>query len=168
MSDASREHILQRVLADAASSDLQRKPGKDSNADLDQIIAGLVFAQRPIRDAAQVIQERYDLGPRGSFILSLIDKGVLYPLELATVLRIGKSLVTAELNRLISAGLVNAAPGQPDRRRSQLSLTPAGKNAAAAFRETMHAVLKRSLEQYSAKELRLFARMLGDVRRTGN
>lgn len=168
MSDVSREHILQRIFTDADGGKEQRQHGPEESGEavLDEIIAGLVFAQRPIRDAARTMQERYDLGPRGSFILSMIDKGVIYPLELATVLKIGKSLVTSEVNRLIGAGLVKTAPGPSDRRRSQLSLTPAGKEAAIAFRQAVQNVLRHGLGQYSAQELRLFARMLKDVRRT--
>lgn len=166
MTDVSRDDILQRIFSDAERSKEQRQPvhGGDGDGELDEIIAGLVFAQRPIVGATREILERYDLGPRGSFILSLIDNGVTYPLELASVLKIGRSLVTSELNRLIGAGLVSASPEERDRRRSQLSLTPAGAEAATTFRQAVLGVLKRNLAKYGPQELQLFARMLKDVR----
>lgn len=166
MSKPSREDILRRIFQDddGTESGFGGKLGQDDR-NLDGIITGLVFAQRPIVAAAREILDQYNLGPRGSFILSLVANGVCYPRELASVLKIGRSLVTAELNRLIAAGLVIASPGQSDRRQSQLALTPVGEAASGAFRLAVFHLLQHNLRNYTSREIRLFAQMLKDVRK---
>ena len=132
------------------------------------ICEGLSFGQRPIRAAARSITQRHNLGPRGAFILSLISNGVAYPLELAAIFKVGRSLITAELTKLAEAGLVVATPGEDDRRRSRQALTPAGDAACEEVRNAMAHIIRRNLAGYSPDELRLFSRMLHDVRRLEN
>lgn len=129
------------------------------------VCEGLSFGQRPIRAAARDVTLRHGLGPRGAFILSLISNGIVYPLELAAVFKVGRSLITAELARLTEAGLIAATPGKEDRRRSQLKLTPAGEEACKEVRTAMARIISRNLAGYSVEEVRLFSRMLHDVRR---
>lgn len=135
--------------------------------ELGLVVEGLAFSQRPIRAAAREVTRRHNLGPRGAFILSLISGGLIYPLDLATALNIGRSLITAELARLTEAELITARPGQLDRRRSELALTEAGKAACAEVRETMQRIVSRNLSRYTPDEVRLLARMLHDVRQLG-
>ena len=132
------------------------------------ICEGLSFGQRPIRAAAQDVTRRYNLGPRGAFILSLISNGVVYPLELAAIFKVGRSLITAELTRLTEAGLIAATPGTDDRRRLRQALTEKGKAACEEVRGAMARIVSRNLVGYSVEEIRLFARMLHDVRRLEN
>jgi DNA-binding MarR family transcriptional regulator len=129
------------------------------------ICEGLSFGQRPIRAAARSVTQRYNLGPRGAFILSLISNGIAYPLELAAIFKVGRSLITAELTKLTEAGLVVATPGEDDRRRSRQALTPAGETACEEVRGAMAHIITRNLSGYSPEEVRLFSRMLHDVRR---
>jgi DNA-binding MarR family transcriptional regulator len=131
-----------------------------------RIITGLVFAQRPIATAGQSLTERHDLGPRGAFMLSLIGNGVLYPNDLATLLRIGRSLVTAELSRLTEAGLVASEPDD-DRRRTRLTLTPLGICANATFRTAIIRSIEENLAGYSLDQVKLFATMLLKVQAMG-
>ena len=112
--------------------------------------------------------ERYDLGPRGAWILNLISSGVVHPTDLSTMFAVGRSLITAELVRLTEAGLIVARPGEQDRRRSELALTPAGEVASRQIRERIAAIIHENLRDYSADEMRKFARMLRDVRGKGD
>ncbi len=132
--------------------------------ELGLVCEGLAFGQRPLRAATRGLTRQYDLGPRGAWILSLISGGKRYPLELSGALKSGRSLITAELARLTEAGLVTASQGRPDRRRSELALTPLGQKACQRVREEMARIVRRNLAQYSAEEVRLFSRMLRDVR----
>lgn len=170
MSPPNREEILERI--EQASEDqhliaqARAREGKGLGWDeIGLVVEGLAFGQRPIRAAAREVTERFGLGPRGAFILSLISSGICYPLDLATALKIGRSLVTAELDKLRDAGLVTATPGAEDRRRSRLALTPAGEAACEEVRSTMQRIVTRNLAAYSPDEVRLFIRMLRDVRR---
>ncbi|MBC2667819.1 MarR family winged helix-turn-helix transcriptional regulator [Novosphingobium piscinae] len=151
--DQLLEHLLRR--ADNA------KPAPEAldQALLSRIVTGLVFAQRPINAAGSAVTERYSLGPRGAFILSLIDKGIEYPKDLALVLRIGRSLVTAELVRLTDAGLIAAQTGD-DRRRSLLRLTPLGSKVTAEFRTRVTDLVQTRLAAFSRDQVELFATML--------
>jgi DNA-binding MarR family transcriptional regulator len=169
-----RDETLQKV-----ASPLGKKVGGQARSrsaepaalnweELGFICEGLSFAQRPIRAAARDITRRYNLGPRGAFILSLISNGVVYPLELASIFRVGRSLITAELTKLTDAGLIVATPGKDDRRRSQQALTSAGEAACEEVRAGMARIISRNLAGYSPDEVRLFARMLHDVRRLEN
>ena len=106
------------------SSDLGRrtperapKPGGGAFAwdEVAFLAEGLAFGPRALRAATAKVTERYNLGPRGAWILNVISHGVAYPLELASVFCVGRSLITAELSRLTEAGLVNAKapPARP-------------------------------------------------------
>lgn len=130
---------------------------------LHEIIVGLVFAQRPIRAAGQEAAQKHDLGPRGPFILSLIDRGIRFPKDLATVLGVGRSLVTAELVRLTEAGLVSSATAS-DRRKTELSLTPLGKAVNDTLRAKLVGYLRDNLSAYSEEQVALFAQMLRAMR----
>lgn len=141
------------------------EPAKLGWDELGFICEGLSFGQRPIRAAARDVTQRYNLGPRGAFILSLISNGIAYPLELAAIFKVGRSLITAELTKLTEAGLVVATPGEDDRRRSRQALTAAGQAACDEVRGAMERIIRRNLSGYSPEELRLFSRMLHDVRR---
>ena len=163
MSRSAREAILGRV-ADVAPGPPAAAEGTGNEAEMlgwdviGRVVEGLALSQRPIRASVREVT-------RGAFILSLISGGITYPHELATALKIGRSLVTGELARLTDAGLVVSTPGKTDKRRSELSLTPAGSAACDAVREAMRRIVVRNLAAYPADQIRLFAAMLRDVRR---
>lgn len=167
MTESTREDLLKRVLYRAETDDPAAIPSV-SWEDIAPIITGLVLAQRPISAATKSVTERHDLGPRGCYILSLISGGIVFPVELASVLRIGRSLVTSELGRLTAAGLIFARAPSGDRRRTELALTPAGETACEEVRIEMYSTVARNLSAYSVDEIRLFARMLADVRKVAD
>src|SRR5690606_41570251 len=70
------------------------------------------------------INQQYSLGPRGASMLTLIDRGAVHPAQLAEIYEVGRSLITAEINRLLSAILVMRNESDGDRRRTTLSLPP--------------------------------------------
>ncbi len=125
---------------------------------------GIAFANRALRATTNAVTEKYDLGPRGAWILNLLSHGPAFPLDLAQLLCVGRSLITAELTRLTDAGLVTTRTGT-DRRRTELTLTPLGQAACQLIRDEMQASALRNLASYSADEVKLFARMLRDLRR---
>ena len=145
----------------------ETSPGAESLGwnELGLVAEGVAYAQRPLRAATRQVTQQYDLGPRGAWILSLISGGRCYPLDLSKALKAGRSLITAELVRLTRAGLVTATADSEDRRRSQLALTPLGQEACESVRAEMARIVRRNLSAYSSDEVRLFIRMLRDVRR---
>jgi len=139
------------------------EPDSD-DAELAPIIESLGYAMRPINVGARQLTEELGLGPRGAFMLTLISRGIRFPKDLAAVLKTPRSLITADLGRLKKAGLVTASSDDPDRRKSVLSLTPAGDAARQAISDEIVRIVAANLARYSRSELRLFARMLRDVR----
>lgn len=164
MSNQQRERLLEQIFAKGSAKGSGTSGQRIDPAVLSDIIAGLVFAQRPINSAGKEATERLDLGPRGTFILSLVNRGVRYPKDLAMVLQVGRSLISSELSRLTEAGLIATTAGD-DRRRSELSLTAAGEAVNTAVRARLVAKLELGLSDYSADQAQLFARMLRDVGR---
>lgn len=132
--------------------------------DVAYLVDGLAFAQAPLREATKRVTQQYNLGPRGAFILRLLDNGLRYPLELATTLCCGRSLITAELARLTEAGLVVSRPGQSDRRRSELTLTDLGRTSAEQVSHEISSIVSSNLAGYTPDEVRKFAVMLHAAR----
>lgn len=157
-----------------ARADTMRKivsyhTGTERTGDLDWIdisfiCEGIAFAQRPLREGNEKTIKQYNLGPRGAFILNLLSNGLLYPLELATALCCGRSLITAELARLTDAGLVTSRPGEVDRRRTELTLTSLGEEALNAIRAETSRIIRTNLGDYTPDEIRKFGAMLRAVR----
>ncbi len=151
------------------SSDLNRstparqaEPG-ESAIDWEEIAflaEGLAFGPRALRAATDTVTQRHDLGPRGAWILNVISHGIAYPLELASVFCVGRSLITAELTRLSDAGLIATRPGREDRRRTELTLTPLGQQACVEIREDLSQIVRRRLAGFSPEEVRLTAEVL--------
>jgi DNA-binding MarR family transcriptional regulator len=156
-----------RAKARRAAEPVMPQQGQLSWDDLGSLAEGLAFASRPLKLATQSVTQRYDLGPRGAWILNLISNGVVHPTVLSTIFQVGRSLITAELVRLTDAGLIAAHPGQEDRRRSELALTPAGEAACRQIREDISTIFLGNLRGYSAEEIRKFTAMLRDVRGDG-
>ncbi len=107
----------------------------------------------------------HSLGPRGASMLTLIDRGAVHPAQLAEIYEVGRSLITAEISRLIAAGLVVRDEFEQDKRRASLSLTVLGKQVSgecfAAYTQAVHS----SLGHYGPKQRALFLKMLEDLGR---
>jgi DNA-binding MarR family transcriptional regulator len=132
--------------------------------ELGDLLEGLAYASRPIFEGAREVTERYGLGPRGAFMLNLIEEGICFPDKLADKLKTLPSLITSDLVRLKDAGLVTASPSQHDRRRSQLALTEAGEQVCNTVRGNIARIVSDNLAPYSPEQQRLFSEMLQAVR----
>lgn len=132
--------------------------------DVGPLCHGLVFAQRPIHAATKGVTERNSLGPRGAWLLNLISAGVNFPHELSEVMGIGRSLMSAELVRLTDAGLIVSKPGATDKRRTELALTDKGEVEHKVIHAEIERILRAGLVNYSPDEVRMFTRMLRDMR----
>src|SRR5690606_7859120 len=109
------------------------------------------------------INQQYSLGPRGASMLTLINHGSVHPAELAEIYEVGRSLISAEINRLVTAQLVERNESDGDKRRATLSLTPLGKKVSADSFKTLLQTVDTSLSRYSDKERNLLLTMLIDL-----
>jgi DNA-binding MarR family transcriptional regulator len=125
---------------------------------------GLSQASRPLKLATQKITDEYSLGPRGAWMLRLISKGKVYPLDLSKAFNIGRSLITAELNRLADANLINYTKSISDGRRLELRLTPLGERVSQRVKRDLSKLITHRLSGYTREQVALCARMLLDFR----
>jgi DNA-binding MarR family transcriptional regulator len=121
---------------------------------------GLAYGPRALLSATRNVTARYDLGPRGAWIVNVISHGITYPLELATTFGVGRSLITAELARLVEAGLIASRPSDSDRRKTELTLTPLGEAASQEVRAEFVNIVNTRLSGFSPEELRLASEVL--------
>lgn len=126
------------------------------------ICHAMAMAPRQLRRVSKTITEEYSLGPRGAWMLGLIAKGSVFPLDLTHMFQVGRSLITAELNRLTEAGLITSRKSADDGRRLELALTPKGEAANIRLAEELAMLLGERLSSYTREEILFCARMLRD------
>jgi DNA-binding MarR family transcriptional regulator len=161
---SSRDQILRRIEAQHVYDEGRSADAPLDWSDIGFLCQGFAFAGRPLHLATSSVTQRYDLGPRGAWMLNVISAGVLFPHELSDLFHIGRSLISSELARLTEAGLIVSRPGEKDRRRTELALTELGKEVLAEIRGELAQIVQRGLAGYSTDEIRLCARMLDDMR----
>jgi DNA-binding MarR family transcriptional regulator len=126
---------------------------------------GLSLASRPMGVAIEGITEEFSLGPRGAWITVLIAaEQVFFPLDLAQVFQIGRSLITAELTRLTDAGLITYRQSAKDGRRAELKLTPLGDTVQRRVKQELSNLVIQRLSSYRREDILLCTRMLRDFR----
>jgi DNA-binding MarR family transcriptional regulator len=135
---------------------------KLSENEIGFVAEGLSLTSRQLKTATRSITEEYSLGPRGPWILTLITAGMVFPLDLTNVFRIGRSLITAELIRLNEARLITYRKSTRDRRRVELALTALGEKAVLRVREELAKLVIERFSGYTREEVLLCARMLHD------
>lgn len=134
-------------------------------ADIGFLIEGFAFAARPLQKATEDVTQEYALGPRGAWMVMLIARGGLFPLDLTRLFEVGRSLITVELNRLSEAGLITYTRHGSDGRRTELALTPLGEKVNRRLKSALGKLVKQQLRGYSREEIVLCASLLRDFRR---
>ncbi len=164
MTDKPRDDQTRRFQSDLGRHTPWREARTDSStierAEISFLAEGLAYGPRALRAATRKVTERHDLGPRGAWMMTVIAHGVTYPLELAAIFGVGRSLVTAELARLSEAGLIATQPSSTDRRKTELTLTPLGREADREVREEFIAIVRTRLAGFDAAELRIASEVL--------
>jgi DNA-binding MarR family transcriptional regulator len=160
---AKRDAILKRVASPHAQGETRPADAPLDWDDIGFLSHGLVFGHRLLHQATKGVTERYSLGPRGGWTLNLISRGIVHPHELSEVLRIGRSLVSAELSRMTEAGLIVSETAPNDRRHTELTLTTEGQKALNEVRGELFRILTEALSGYSPDQVRLMSRMLYDL-----
>ncbi|MFC3174091.1 MarR family winged helix-turn-helix transcriptional regulator [Novosphingobium bradum] len=141
---------------------LRDRPGL-SGAEAGTFFGALAAARDSMGDVTRDIAREYGLGPRGPWLVALIGRGPISPNEVADLLNIGRSLVTAELGQLQDAGLINHERSSVDKRRVLLTLTPTGMAVAHRVSDGLVALLDNRLPGYSREEILLVGRVLTDL-----
>jgi DNA-binding MarR family transcriptional regulator len=140
------------------------KPAQLSWEDIGFICEGLAFASRLLWSAIEDITDQYSLGPRGAWIVRLVGRSDMSPLDLTNVFRVGRSLITAELVRLTQAKLITYEKSATDGRRVELALTPLGRTVERRIKDSLTKLVTERLAAYSRDEILLCGSMLRDIR----
>lgn len=122
----------------------------------------LVAARGQFGQATKALCAEYGLAPRGPWIIGMVGKQSLAPNELADFFNVGRSLITAELGRLIEAGLLVQGRDAVDGRRATLALTDAGRTVFDRLGDDLEAFMAQRLSGYSRDDIMLCARLLSD------
>jgi len=132
-------------------------------SDMGYFGTAIAVASRQWRTAGKALRDEYALGPHGPWIIGLIaGSQILYPSDLTRVLRCGRSLISAELNKLSDAGLINCRKSEGDGRQIELTLTPLGMAANARLAESLSDLLDEHLAGYSRADILYCAQLLRD------
>jgi DNA-binding MarR family transcriptional regulator len=124
----------------------------------------IAIASRQWRVAAKQVRDEFALGPHGPWIIGLIATNhVVYPSDLTKVLRCGRSLISAELNKLSEAGLINCRKSEEDGRQIELSVTPLGAETNKRVAESLTNLLEERLVHYTREDILYCARLLRDL-----
>ena len=133
-----------------------------SHEDMSAFTHALTAARGQFTNATKALCVEFALGPRGPWIIGLVGRDPIAPHELASFFNVGRSLITAELNKLIEAGLIAHEKDATDGRRVALSLTTAGRKVYDRLGEDLDTFLTQRLSTYSREEVMLCTRLLSD------
>ena len=133
-----------------------------NHEDMRAFTHALTSARGQFTHATKALCVEFSLGPRGPWIIGLIGRSPIAPHELATFYNVGRSLITAELNKLADAGLIEQTRDSADGRRVTLSLTAAGQQIYRRLGKDLDAFLSERLAGYSREEVLLCTRLLAD------
>lgn len=72
---------------------------------------------------------------------------------------VGKSSITAIINRLVNAGIIERTPDENDRRQMYLSMTEYGRNVYEAAEKQVQEIVAPYLLHFEEKEIEMFITM---------
>lgn len=155
------------TLEPSKSRRARRTPGparsqRWSREEVINICLAIGLAPRYMQIATEKVTQDYSLGPRGAWIIGLVAHGVQFHADLAKHFRVGRSLMTCEINRLIDAGLIVRRYHNRDRRYYELELTESGREAHRQINDALAEMLSERLAGYTNQEIFLCMRMLRD------
>lgn len=118
----------------STKADIANKLDRDEISQFCNLVG---MAPRVLAASRGAVTEKYDLGPRGAWILGLTQRGINSPSKLTEVLCIQRSLVTLELSRLSDAGLVTTSRNPEDGRRLVVKLTAKGRRVCQELEDAV-------------------------------
>jgi DNA-binding MarR family transcriptional regulator len=123
--------------------DAPRRPGSDADVD---VSSGLIQLTTLVQAIYARVSERHDLTPVQARLLCVLLDGPRGMAELAGCFGVEKAALTGLMDRAERRGLARRSPVPGDRRALQVTLTDAGRQAAAAF----HAAVGEELSGLTA------------------
>jgi DNA-binding MarR family transcriptional regulator len=143
------------------SSRLKSPATKFSWEEIGLIAHGLTRTSWLLKGVIADITKEYRLGPRGGWILRMIDTGqVIYPLDVTNFFHISRSVITEELAVLTERRLIVYRKSKEDGRRVKLALTGLGRKVSLRVQEVLSKMITQRFSGYSRAEVLQFAGIL--------
>ena len=117
--------------------------------------------RRVMRKAARVRQPAMPLSVAQLELLSLVEEHPgARPGDLAGLLRLAANSVSTLANAMVSAGMLERAPGATDRRTVEFTLTHQGAQLVGQWRETNTSLLRSAITALDATDRQVLTQAL--------
>jgi DNA-binding MarR family transcriptional regulator len=149
------EHSADEHSADEHRADEHRADEHRADVPADAA-AGLIQLSGLVHGLYARISQRHDLTPVQAKLLCIVAENPRGMAELAQCFGVEKAALTGLVDRVERRGLAKRTPVHGDRRALHVTLTEAGRRAAAAFHGEVTAELERLLASLTPPERKQF------------
>ena len=137
-----------------------RRDSADPAADA---ATGLIQLSGLVQGLYARISQRHNLTPVQAKLLCIVADGPRGMAELAQCFGVEKAALTGLVDRVERRGLAKRTPVHGDRRALHVTLTDAGRRAAAAFHTEVSAELERLLASLGPRDREQFGRAMAAI-----
>lgn len=130
-----------------------------------RLVGTLILLVRTLEQQTRQMSDADDLTIAELGVLGQIDRGADCPSQLARGLRLDPARVTHITDHLVALGFLARAVDPADRRRWRLSLTTAGAERLAAWRNDTRLAVETLLQGLSDEERAAVATSVAGIRR---
>jgi len=127
------------------------------------VATGLVQLTGLVQGIYARVSERHDLTPVQARLLCVLLGGPRGMAELAQCFGVEKAALTGLMDRAERRGLAQRSPVPGDRRALQVTLTDAGRRAAAAFHADVGAELSRLVSSLTPQDREHFRSTMAEI-----
>lgn len=124
---------------------------------------GLIQLTGLVQGTYARVSERHDLTPVQALLLCVLLAGPRGMAELAQCFGVEKAALTGLMDRAERRGLAQRSPVPGDRRALQVTLTDAGRRAAAAFHADVRRELARLVSSLSPADRERFGSAIATI-----
>jgi DNA-binding MarR family transcriptional regulator len=128
-----------------------------------EVVAGLVQLTGLVQGIYARVSERHDLTPVQARLLCMLLGGPRGMAELAGCLGVEKAALTGLMDRAERRGLARRSPVPGDRRALRVTLTDAGRQAAAAFHADVNQELDGLVAALGTRDREHFGTALAEI-----
>jgi MarR family transcriptional regulator, lower aerobic nicotinate degradation pathway regulator len=148
----------------SARSKGERGLGNATPPETREVLNSLRHIVRSLRVSSRNAEQRVGLSGAQLFVLQCLSRQSPCSVnELASATATDQSSVSVVVSRLVSRGYVKRVTSKLDRRRVELSLTPAGRTLLGAAPEAAQERLLFALAKLKKSELSLLSALLGKL-----
>jgi DNA-binding MarR family transcriptional regulator len=163
--DGSAQDAAAMTVVAAQGRPADRQPPAAEETQLNDA-DGLVQLSRLVQGAFARIADRHHLTPVQARLLCVLAQGPRGMTELARCCGVEKAALTGLVDRAERRGLAERAPVPGDRRALRVTLTDAGRRAAAAFHAEVTAELGQLLSPLASQDREQFRTAMAKITRS--